>query len=1185
MAWQPNNDISTFKWEINQNIYSRFYLEIPTKEDRYYRKTDTDIQDELRKYTHYDVICFAAETWRWGQNTNPPLPRRNIEVPTSKTVEGVRAYYRVLVQEENKYILIACHANLHGFHRGDLRFVEVNDGTILSGMPKSSVIGTLFPGDVVAVTKMGRKSKAVTIPPSVFYVHPEIDCTWEVQHMTLLPRNEKNRKVNFAVLESGVAIVEGRVEAMNVIEDCESRPSSVDKINSGDVEDETLLEVDRMYTGFGFTPEKMKVNFTEDFHRKYLLPLTDVTSRLPFYPNSLGTIYTYSFSVNQSQQFEIGVRAFKPDIFLNGTREEVVEKCVMMGAAGAQTVSNGRFDGRGFSIREVRREDLILHFSIANPIDRPTEGRWNTNNRIVIDGINVSYDAIIETVVLATNRKSIQIAARLPKDCSSHIDFRAGVWIVHQRECTGQVRFDRGFFKKMHEASNGKKVIETLYGGREIDIEDYQVREDAIFTFPSVPEIVLNEYQNQYVSMILADVPLVLGNSPFGCGKSMTIVTAAIEVHKRNNLYRKNGHHRQQLLVTQTNNACVSLIEIARKVETVHVKFLRYVSESNWKTLPEPSRTAFDLPVLMRKVFIEWATKTLDGYIDQSLPVEMKNAIVRKVTQNYMSPEGLVGEAKRIYENLTDCHKVTEPSPRILRSAFFMLYQPDIIVTTADSLPSLLHCNCLKFIANVQIDEASQLPEYTLIYLLQCFPHAGFGLVGDIKQLPPHCEKELIGYLKEYGIGNTMERALTHEMFPQSALRYVYRCHPVTTNILSDLFYNGSLISGVAENDRNEFMRMRTDIWPNQEFPILVLDHEQSGYRMGTSVANVSEKLNVLKIVRILTRELNGYALRDSDIGVISFYRAQASLLTEAFRGTNVKCGTVDAFQGTEREVMIVCCTNGKPSDFMKSPHRFNVAMSRARQATIVIGNVANLINAIYWKTIVKRARKNDCLMNISKFVDEDASDCIPPKNYYEIPPDSSDDDDDSSDDDDNFPKDDEKTFNAPEVENESRGNTETQEDDTAEDDEDEQSIVNENSDPKSKSAKRRARRFRAKQRQMEQQELVDDQNENVPKGDRQVRARRGGRHRKGGSDNKTRKDGKVGNEHDYESTRRENQRLRSMVKQMAQLLDEQNKNRSEKSSNPLERQNAQVGKLLLVCCGFTVFVLFVIVCLCRDDR
>ncbi|CAO4372935.1 unnamed protein product [Caenorhabditis nigoni] len=212
-----------------------------------------------------------------------------------------------------------------------------------------------------------------------------------------------------------------------------------------------------------------------------------------------------------------------------------------------------------------------------------------------------------------------------------------------------------------------------------------------------------------------------------------------------------------------------------------------------------------------------------------------------------------------------------------------------------------------------------------------------------------------------------MERAIEEKMFPEAILRYVYRCHPKITELLSELFYDGNLISGVEENQRNEFMRRRPDFWPNPHYPIIVVHNRDKAYKIGTSCGNRAEKILAKQIVEDLLKEKDEYQLKPSDIGVISFYAGQTSVLSDSFRGTGVKCGTVDAFQGSEREVIILCCTNERISEFMQLSNRLNVAMSRARQATIIIGNSIGLSEAKYWKDIVKKVEENGGVVDTSK--------------------------------------------------------------------------------------------------------------------------------------------------------------------------------------------------------------------------
>uniref|UniRef100_A0A1I7SZ32 S1 motif domain-containing protein n=1 Tax=Caenorhabditis tropicalis TaxID=1561998 RepID=A0A1I7SZ32_9PELO len=233
-------------------------------------ESTSGVQNQLNTYTHSEAIDFAAATWNWQQrNRNLVLKpnKSSVEIPTHEIETGLRAYYRVLVMKKDKYILIACHINLHGFHRGDLRFVEVNKRTIVKGF-EFSVIGELFPGDVVAVTKLGRRSRAKFQPVDVFSVHPDADCTWEVLNMTLLTR-KADQLVDFAVLKNGVAVCEGHVEAMNVI------PNTREP-----------LELDKMYEGLAFIPETIEFNYTQDLSAGRV-GLIALASHLHSYPNVL----------------------------------------------------------------------------------------------------------------------------------------------------------------------------------------------------------------------------------------------------------------------------------------------------------------------------------------------------------------------------------------------------------------------------------------------------------------------------------------------------------------------------------------------------------------------------------------------------------------------------------------------------------------------------------------------------------------------------------------------------------------------------------------------------------------------------------------------------------------------------------------------------------------------------------
>jgi superfamily I DNA and/or RNA helicase len=52
-----------------------------------------------------------------------------------------------------------------------------------------------------------------------------------------------------------------------------------------------------------------------------------------------------------------------------------------------------------------------------------------------------------------------------------------------------------------------------------------------------------------------------------------------------------------------------------------------------------------------------------------------------------------------------------------------------------------------------------------------------------------------------------------------------------------------------------------------------------------------------------------------------------------------IVCGTVDRFQGREADLVLLSMRNTRRVGFLDSPNRLNVAVTRARQQLVVLGN------------------------------------------------------------------------------------------------------------------------------------------------------------------------------------------------------------------------------------------------------
>lgn len=917
-----------YEHEKSTHPFTEYYEN--TKIEYNFAKT---VHAQIENYTHEKAIRFIAKTFVW-EIRDPILPERP-SVPRTEMkavfqfclVDNIHAIYRVISVKNNKYILLACHMNIHAFSRGDLRFLEVNNRTKTNGS-ELSCIGHLALGDLVAVTGLKKLRKEIDKTPNVYEVTTETSCIWMVTEMTLLKR-QKFRNVPFSFLDNGTAVALKWGQVLTV--------RNPEKYTNKD---------NIVFLGSGFIPEKVD-EFPAGPSPDQLMQLSGLIREITKYSLPTGTIFTHVYSPYYTQQMEIGLNAYRTNV---PDPDGVVELCALMGATAATAVTSGNFDCRSFRMLQTSKQQDVIFFSIENTDDPKPFGLWKSSTRVTISSSVFDANAIIETAII--NQNLVSFSARLTRE---HTEFRFTdeVHIVSQQEMPEGKQLRDGFLEEIPFGSNGKMILTALYGGPSIYVPP--LSRLYSFSFPATNPIILNRFQNEYVNRLLQKTPLTLANSPFGSGKSMTIATAAYHAVLESRSLKDGTQH---LLVTQSNFASVNLVDITKKYIN-KCRVIRYVSEASWLELPDEGRTDLDLPVQMQRVFIDYVSgnaQTEQNYLFQ-MAIYLKEKTVMIVEdmeprcQNFfvLNPEA------RKY----DFTKLTE--------AFFSVCKPEIIITTSESLRGVLPV--LSRVSTVQFDEASQIPECALIQVLSTFPYACFGLVGDINQLPPYCDYLMTGNLKLFGIGSTMERVIRNNLFPQVVLRYVYRCHPVTTQILGCEFYGGRLISGTTVQARSEFMTRRPDFWPNQNFPIMVIDNKKATDTVGTSRVNQDELVIVQKIVCSLISLNSNYPINPSDIGIISYYKAQTDLLCEIFGDLNIKCGTIDSFQGTEREIMILCCTNENVNTFLRLRNRINVAMSRAKQTTIIIGNVSELERAEHWSTFVALARSNGCIRLSSAYI------------------------------------------------------------------------------------------------------------------------------------------------------------------------------------------------------------------------
>jgi uncharacterized protein len=235
------------------------------------------------------------------------------------------------------------------------------------------------------------------------------------------------------------------------------------------------------------------------------------------------------------------------------------------------------------------------------------------------------------------------------------------------------------------------------------------------------------------------------------------------------------------------------------------------------------------------------------------------------------------------------------------------------------------------------IDEAGQVSLANLLAMARCARN--ILVVGDQQQLSqptraPHPESSGLSCL-DYVMAN-------HAVVPADQgvfLATSWRMPPPLTKVVSELFYEGQL-QAAGDNTTN------TVNWEGPAQGLLFQAVEHSGNSTGSD--------EEVEHIAALVEELHGrpYQLVSGERGTLSReqilitapYNVQVNRLQRRL-GDKARIGTVDKFQGQEAPVAIHSLTASDAEsaprglDFLLSPNRLNVAISRAQCLSIVVGS------------------------------------------------------------------------------------------------------------------------------------------------------------------------------------------------------------------------------------------------------
>ena len=485
--------------------------------------------------------------------------------------------------------------------------------------------------------------------------------------------------------------------------------------------------------------------------------------------------------------------------------------------------------------------------------------------------------------------------------------------------------FDEATYREMDKAlakligfdkSRTSELLNIFYGTKEAHIRRGHAYQS----------LTLNNRQNDALSNILNAEDIAVIHGPPGTGKTTTVVQGIREVVKKE----------KQVLVCAPSNAAVDLL--VEKLTDFHLDVLR---------IGHPAR--------VQGAAVE---SSLDYRISQHKSFGQLKELRKKA-------EGLKQMGSKYRKNFG--HAERKQRRLILNEARNLKLEADHIESyiTHDLFDNAAVVACTLINANhplvtarrfktVFIDEASQALEPAC--WIPIMKAERVVLAGDHFQLPPTIKSSRAA--KE-GLEVTLfEKAIEHQKV-DVMLETQYRMLPEIMEFSSRTFYKGKLM---AAKEVSENVLLGQPIFG-------FIDTAGAGYtesvdQKSLSTYNLKEAHLVVNYLKSLLEEyhekIDEYKLR---IGLIAPYKAQIQLLRDMIEEeelsglkAQIDINTVDAFQGQERDVIVISLTrsnfNGEIG-FLKEVRRLNVAMTRAKSKLVIFGDSATLSNHPFFAELI----------------------------------------------------------------------------------------------------------------------------------------------------------------------------------------------------------------------------------------
>jgi superfamily I DNA and/or RNA helicase len=490
--------------------------------------------------------------------------------------------------------------------------------------------------------------------------------------------------------------------------------------------------------------------------------------------------------------------------------------------------------------------------------------------------------------------------------------------------------FDEVSYREMNQAlsavmtANGNRLAElrdVLLGAKVASFREHQA--DDLF-YPSA----LNDSQLAAVRHVMSAQDVAIIHGPPGTGKTTTLVQAILETIRRE----------RRVLVCAPSNTVVDLL--TEKLAERGVNVIRMGNPSRVSDLL--LQHTLDAGVMAHASYAKMHAmrQTAEQHRDTASEHVRNCGFEERQHRQWLRDE-----ARTLRQAADDLERfMTED----------VLESVQVITCTLVGA-SHRHMRHLSF-ETVFIDEAAQALEPG------CWIPIAKGqrlvLAGDHHQLPPTVNSEQAA---REGLRETLfEKCIQRQPDTARMLTMQYRMHAHIMGFSSDKFYGGQLVPHFSV--RHAGLEAYDQRFA-PELPVEFIDTSGCGFLEiaipeSRSTANPGEAHVLLER---LSQLLAPYDPAEHEqgpltIGVIAPYRAQINYLKDAIEDSaplndlllqrRLSVGTVDSFQGQERDIIAITLTRSNPQGeigFLSDIRRMNVGMTRARRKLLLVGDSSTL--------------------------------------------------------------------------------------------------------------------------------------------------------------------------------------------------------------------------------------------------